>query len=40
MIGLIVEDRLPILAAVLRFPDAAGCGAHVVGERIAHHTRH
>ena len=40
MIGLVVEDRPPILAAVLRFPDAAGCGAHVVGERIAHHTRH
>ena len=32
---LFVEDRLPVNAAVRRFPDAAGCGAGVVGVRIA-----
>ena len=36
--GLIVEDRLPVDAAVGRLPDAAGGGGGVVGERIAGHA--
>ncbi len=32
---LVVEDRLPVDAAVGRFPDAAGRGGGVIGERIA-----
>ena len=36
--GLVVEDRLPVHAAVGRLPDAAGRGGGVVGERIAGHA--
>src|SRR5262249_37194222 len=32
---LVVEDRFPVQAAVTRFPDAAGGGGGVIGERIA-----
>ena len=36
--GLVVEDRLPVDAAVAGFPDAARGNGGVIGERIAGHT--
>ena len=35
---LVVEDRLPVDAAVVGLPDAAGGRGRVVGERIARHA--
>src|ERR1041384_2321080 len=37
---LVVEDRLPVDAAVAALPDPARCGAGVVGERIADDAGH
>ena len=37
--GLLIEERIPGIAAVGGFPDAAGDRAEIVGVRLAGHTR-